>query len=253
MIDATGMPETAVVLGGYSEIGLAVVRRLADRRLRAVLLVGRDEERLARAGAEVRAFGVAKVETSRLDLGDLDAVEGLAADATARLGEVDLVLVAAGSLGTADLGQLDARTVGELFTANCTGPAAAMLVFARALVAQGSGRIVLLSSVAGLRVRRANFVYGAAKAGADGFAQGLGDALAGTGVEVTIVRPGFVRTRMTAGLPDAPLATDAASVAGAVVRGLETGAAIVYVPPLLRPIFAGMRMLPRALWRKVPG
>jgi decaprenylphospho-beta-D-erythro-pentofuranosid-2-ulose 2-reductase len=253
MIDATGMPETAVVLGGSSAIARAVLTALARRRLRAVLLVGRDEARLEEARVDLRAAGVERVETAAADLTHLDDLEGLAGRSFALLGDVDLLVVAAGVLGHADLDRLDPRSVGDQLTTNFVGPAAAMAAYARRLSEQGHGRILVLSSVAGVRVRRANFVYGAAKAGLDGFAQGLGDALAGSGVSVTIVRPGFVRTPMTEGLPEAPFATDAATVAAAVVRGLERGARVVWVPQGLRYVFAGLRVLPPALWRRLPG
>lgn len=110
----------------------------------------------------------------------------------------------------------------------------------------------MLSSVAGVRVRKANFVYGSAKAGLDGFALGLADALEGSGVKVSVVRPGFVRTKMTAGIKPAPLSVDAVTVAEAIVRSLETGASVTWVPPVLAPIFTAMRLLPRALWRRIP-
>jgi decaprenylphospho-beta-D-erythro-pentofuranosid-2-ulose 2-reductase len=253
VIDATGMPETAVVLGGTSAIAQAVLQELARRRLRSVLLVGRDEDRLAAVRPELTAAGVSKVETLVADMTEVEGLDELPARAADRLGDVDLVLVAAGDLGTADLDRLDARTVGRLFAVNCSGPSAALLAFAKLLVEQGHGRIVVLSSVAGVRARKANFVYGAAKAGLDGFAQGLGDVLVGSGVGVTVVRPGFVRTPMTEGLPDAPFTTDAATVAAAVVRGLERGDEVVWAPGVLRPAFALLRVLPRPLWRRLPG
>jgi len=110
----------------------------------------------------------------------------------------------------------------------------------------------VLSSVAGERVRRANFVYGSTKAGLDGFAQGLGDALAGSGAGVLVVRPGFVATKMTAGRAPAPLATTPEAVADAVVAGIARGKETVWVPPALRWVFAAFRHLPRSVWRKIP-
>jgi decaprenylphospho-beta-D-erythro-pentofuranosid-2-ulose 2-reductase len=118
---------------------------------------------------------------------------------------------------------------------------------------QGHGRLIVLSSVAGERARRANFIYGSSKAGLDAFSQGLGDALVGSGVEVTVVRPGFVVGRMTEGMVPAPFATTPEAVADAVVRGIETGAAVVHVPPLLAWVMAIMRHLPRLVWRRMPG
>jgi short-subunit dehydrogenase len=121
-----------------------------------------------------------------------------------------------------------------------------------ALRAQGHGQLVVFSSVAGVRVRRANYVYGSAKAGLDGFASGLADALHGSGVSLLLVRPGFVIGRMTEGMDPAPFASRPEEVADAVVRALARGRREVWVPGVLRPVFAGMRLLPRAVWRRLP-
>lgn len=253
MNDVTAMPQTAVVLGGASDLSRAIVRALASRRLSSVLLTGRSPATLEAAAAELRGLSVPKVETERLDVTEIDRLENFADAAAVRLGDIDLVLIAAGELDMTDLATLDASRVASLATANFTGPAAAMTAFARVLRAQGHGRIIVLSSVAGYRVRAANFAYGAAKAGLDGFALGFGDALAGSGVSVMVVRPGFVRTKMTAGRKPAPLAVQASDVADAVVRGLETGADVIWVPRVLRYVFWIFRLLPRPLWRRIPG
>jgi len=253
MNDVTGMPQSAVVLGGSSDLARAVLRRLAARRLQAALLCGRDEAELRLSAEELRSLGVVSVFTAPFDVLATQDHERFAADAFARLGAVDMVLVATGILGTAELDGLDARNVAHSIETNFTGPAAAIISFAKLMGAQGYGRIVVFSSVAGVRVRRSNFVYGAAKAGLDGFCQGLSDSLVGTGVEVMIVRPGFVHTKMTLGLTPPPFATGPEAVAEALVRGLEQGAAVVWVPPVLRYVFAGLRYLPQQLWRRLPG
>lgn len=251
--DVAGMPESVVVIGGGSDLSRATLRALAGRRLRSVLLSGRTAESLEGAVKDLRGLLVPNVEVALLDVTDVGALEKFADLAAERLGAIDLVLIAAGVLGTSELANLDACSVASLVTANFTGPAAAMAAFARVLGAQGHGRIVVLSSVAGYRVRAANLVYGAAKAGLDGFALGLGDALAGSGVSVMVVRPGFVRTKMTAGRKATPLAIDASDVADAVVRGLEKGAEVVWAPPVLRYVFGIFRLVPRSLWRRMPG
>jgi NAD(P)-dependent dehydrogenase (short-subunit alcohol dehydrogenase family) len=123
---------------------------------------------------------------------------------------------------------------------------------ARLMRAQGHGRLVVFSSVAGVRVRRANYVYGSAKAGLDGFASGLADALHGSGVRLLLVRPGFVIGRMTEGMSPAPLSSTPAQVADAVADGLDRDRDVVWVPGALRPVFALLRLLPRAVWRRMP-
>jgi decaprenylphospho-beta-D-erythro-pentofuranosid-2-ulose 2-reductase len=135
---------------------------------------------------------------------------------------------------------------------NLAGCGALMLATLRHLRAQGHGSLIVLSSVAAERPRASNAVYGAAKAGLDALAQALSDALAGTGVEVIVVRPGFVRTKMTAGLKPSPFATSADDVAAVAVGALGRGSRTVWAPWPLRPLFAVLRVLPRALWRTLP-
>ena len=127
-----------------------------------------------------------------------------------------------------------------------------LTVLAGAMRATGRGRLVVFSSVAGVRVRRANYVYGSAKAGLDGFASGLSDALFGTGVSLLIVRPGFVIGRMTEGMDPAPLSSTPAQVADATARALTRGRRTVWVPWALRPVFFGMKLLPQTIWRRMP-
>jgi decaprenylphospho-beta-D-erythro-pentofuranosid-2-ulose 2-reductase len=253
VIDATGMPQTAVVIGGASQIARDTLGLLADRRLRAVVLAGRDEVELQTTAVELQARGVDYVVTRYLDVTDTGRLDEFAKLAAADLGRIDLLFIAAGELGTSEIDALDANTVSRTVLTNFAGPAAAIGAFLGTLRAQGAGRIVILSSVAGVRVRKANFVYGAAKAGIDGFGLGLADALEGTGVRVTVVRPGFVRTKMTAGMKPAPFAVESSVVAEAIVKGLETGALVVWVPQVLRAVFAVMRVLPGAVWKRIPG
>jgi short-subunit dehydrogenase len=125
-------------------------------------------------------------------------------------------------------------------------------VLATLMRAAGRGQIVVFSSVAGVRVRRANYVYGAAKAGLDGFAHGLADALHGSGASLLLVRPGFVIGRMTEGMTPAPLPSTPDQVADAVVKGLGRTRTLVWVPATLRPAYVVARLLPQAIWRRMP-
>src|SRR5271169_6257308 len=168
MNDAMGMPQTAVVLGGTSEIARAVLRVLATHRLRHVVLAGRDEAGLAAAARELEALGTGKVETAAFDVTEVAGHAAFAKDCAGRLGQVDLVVVAAGVLGDQPTDEHDPEATARVLSTNTVGPAAAMVAFADILRVQGAGRIVVLSSVAGVRVRRSNFVYGASKEGLDG-------------------------------------------------------------------------------------
>jgi decaprenylphospho-beta-D-erythro-pentofuranosid-2-ulose 2-reductase len=252
MIDAVGQPQSLLVLGGASEIAQAVVASVAGRRCRTVVLAGREGPRLTEAVERARSAGVDQVEAVRFEATDIEGHGELVRSLFDRFGGFDMVLVAAGVLGDQQADEHDPVGTARVITTNFTGLAAAMVAVADRLRAQGYGRLVVLSSVAGDRARRANFVYGSSKAGLDAFSQGLGDALAGTGVSVMVVRPGFVKGRMTEGMDPAPFATTPEAVAESVVRGLERDAQVVYVPGVLRWVFAVMRHVPRTLWRRMP-
>ena len=140
------------------------------------------------------------------------------------------MILAVGVLGERGAFPQDIVAAAEVLQVNTTGAGSLLLEAARLMRDQGHGTIVVLSSVAAQRARAANAVYCASKAGLDSLAEGLGDALAPHGVKVLVVRPGFVRTRMTEGLPVPPLACDPQTVARATVRGLERGSQNVWAP-----------------------
>ena len=250
MRDALGSIQSLVILGGGSEIGLATARTLVAERTRKVVLAARMPERLAVEADQLRAVG-ADVELVEFDAVDYEAhpvfVEGLFAGEE----DIDVVLVAFGVLGDPAELERDAASARALLEANLVGAVSTMLPIADKLRDQGHGAIVVLSSVAAERPRRANFIYGASKAGLDAFAQGLGDALAGSGVDVVVVRPGFVRTKMTAGLKPAPFATTPDAVAAAIVEALRARPHTVWVPSRLRWVMALLRHLPRPIFRRL--
>jgi decaprenylphospho-beta-D-erythro-pentofuranosid-2-ulose 2-reductase len=250
MKDAFGAPQSLLVLGGSSDIGRAVARRLVARRARRVYLAGRPSERLEEAAAELAGLG-AEVTVVPFDALAPEAHEEALGKVFAE-GDIDCVLLAFGVLGDQERDEADPRAAARVAQVNFTGAVSAGLVCAGALRAQGHGSLVVLSSIAGERARRANFIYGSSKAGLDAFAQGLGDALHGSGVHVMVVRPGFVRTRMTAGMKEAPLATTPEAVADAVVLGLRRRSETIWVPGALRLVMSGLRHLPRPLFRRMP-
>ena len=241
-----------VVLGGTSDIALAIVAELVRRGPRQIVLVGRDGARLADAAQTLRDGGATEIATVECDAEDTDRHEAAMASAFERYGGADLVLLAVGRLGARGGIPDDAQDAVDVLRVNVVGAGSLAIHAARRLRRQGSGTLVVLSSVAGERVRRSNLVYGAAKAGLDALARGLGDALHADGVRVMVVRPGFVHTRMTRGLDPAPLATSADAVAQAVMRGLERGDPVVWAPPTLRWLMMVIRMLPTRLFRRLP-
>ncbi len=244
---------TAVVLGGASDIAPATVRRLAAGGLVQVVLACRRPDELAARLAAEPAMDV-EVELVPWDALDTEGHEAFFERCAAWLGRIDLVLCAVGSLGHGAGLPATPATAGALITDNLTGPATALTAAAHHLAGQARGTIVVLSSVAGLRARKSNYLYGAAKAGLDAFTAGLSDALAGSGVAVVLVRPGFVHSKMTTGLQPAPFATEPDAVATAIVGALASGRSrTVHVPRQLGPLFAALRLAPRPLWRRIAG
>lgn len=251
MKDALGTVQSILVLGGGSDIALATCRALAGPRHARVVLAARKPEALEAADADLRAAGAADVERVAFDATDFGSHERFVSDVFDRLGEFDVVLVAFGVLGEQERSETDAAAALEVVQTNYTGVVSVTVPLVGRLREQGHGTLVLLSSVAAERPRRSNFVYGSSKAGADAFYQGLADSLAGSGVHVLIVRPGFVRTKMTAGMAAAPLSTTPEAVADAIVDALRRGAETVWVPPALRFVMSAVRHLPRPVFRRL--
>jgi decaprenylphospho-beta-D-erythro-pentofuranosid-2-ulose 2-reductase len=247
MNDAFNIPARVALVGGSSEIGTAIAARLIAEGSRELALIGRPSARIEAAKDSLSGAG-AQVTVVHWDAGSsgVDAIEG------ARQvlgGDLDLAIVAVGVLGPADpLAASDAE-IEELLAVNVLRAIEATLAAARLMQSQGHGRIVILSSVAAERARADNFAYGATKAALDAVGQGLADRLHGTGVRVLVVRPGFVRTRMTEGMAAAPFATTADAVADAVLEGLRRDAGTVWAPPALRFVMAVLRHLPRPIFR----
>ena len=239
-------PSRILVLGGTSELALAILAALDAPPGTEVVLAGRDEARLAAAGQTLPY----QTRTARYDALQADGHQGFA-DAQFAAGPVDLVISAAGVLiPQADV-EADVTRAATMIDTNFTGHVTALLALATRMREQGHGTIVMLSSVAAVRPRKANFVYGAAKAGLDAFARGLADSLHGSGVRVVLVRPGFVTGRMTAGLPPAPLATTPAKVGAATAAALRGGKAAVWIPAPLAGLAVAFRLVPRPAWRRV--
>ena len=250
MRDAVGAVQSILVLGGTSDIGLAIARRLAAPRGATVVLAGRDEAGL-QAAAEGLRGGAGVVETALFDA-DATETHDEFCDKVFAEHDFDVVVLAAGVLGEQEVAENDHREAVAVLQTNFVGCASIALSVSQRLRRQGSGTLVILSSVAGERVRRSNFVYGASKAGLDGFAQGLGDSLVGTGAGVMIVRPGFVVSKMTAGRDPVPFSTTPEAVAEAVDGALRRGTEVVWVPSILRLVMAVLRHVPRVIFRRLP-
>ncbi|MGY1652140.1 decaprenylphospho-beta-D-erythro-pentofuranosid-2-ulose 2-reductase [Geodermatophilus sp. SYSU D01119] len=249
MIDALGSVGSLLLVGGTSDIAVATARRYLQERPLRVVLAARDTPRRAAVAEELTGLG-ATVEVLTFDAEHLDDPAGLVAAAAAG-GDVDVAVVAVGQLGDQEVLADDPVAAARLARVNYEAPVAIGTALAAHMRRQGHGVIVALSSVAGERARRSNYVYGSTKAGMDAFFSGLGDALHGSGVSVLVVRPGFVRSKMTEGLPEAPLATTPEAVAEAIVDGVRSGRHTVWVPGAFRVVMSGLRHLPRPLFRRL--
>jgi decaprenylphospho-beta-D-erythro-pentofuranosid-2-ulose 2-reductase len=250
MMDGAGAVASVLLLGGTSEIGQEIVRSMRSPKLRTVVLACRDPEAATGFVAELEGSEV-KVLVEPFDAAQPAGHGDLVRRIVAAVGDIDLAVLAAGQLGPPDVAERPVDAA-NLMSANMAGPTSVLLEVAQLMRRQGHGTIVVLSSVAGERVRRANFVYGASKAGLDALAQGLSAWLEGTGVRVIVVRPGFVHTRMTAGMRPAPLSTTAPAVAAAVRRSLGGQAVVIWTPWALRPLFSVLRHLPTKVFRRLP-
>ncbi len=253
MKDAVGHYQNLVVFGGTSDIALATAETLVRAGTRRVILVGRPSpdldancEKLASLGAQVHTVGFdALVPEEHAKIVD---------EAFNLVNDVDLVLVAHGVLGDQEETLHDVDAVVAMATTNYVGSVSVLAAVAERLTHQGHGDIVVLSSVAGERPRRSNFIYGSTKAGLDSFALGLGDYLKAnnSGVGVLVVRPGFVHSKMTAGLKPVPLSVTPEVVAAAILDGLQHQARIIWVPKSLRFVMSALRHLPQSIFRRLP-
>jgi short-subunit dehydrogenase len=239
-----------VIFGGRSEIGVELATRLAPGA--TLLLAARRADKLDDEAAAVRAAGATAVVVREFDADDLASHAPLVESIVAEHGPIRTAVLAFGILGDQARAEKDPGHAAAIVHTDFVAQVGLLTVLAKAMRSAGSGSIVVFSSVAGVRVRRANYVYGSAKAGLDGFSSGLADALHGTGVHLLVVRPGFVIGRMTEGMTPAPLSTTPNHVAAATVRALAKRRRAVWVPWALRPMFLAMRMLPQFVWRRMP-
>lgn len=246
---------TIVLFGGRSEIGVATAARLAHGR--RVVLAARRPDDLTAESAILMAAGATAVDQIAFDADDVASHPALVEELFAGSDEIEVAIIAFGILGDAARAETDVAHALQIAHTDYYAQISVMTPLAVALRRQGSGTIIAFSSVAGVRVRRANYVYGSTKAGLDGFASGLADALHGTGVHLLLARPGFVvgemtRELMESGVKPAPFSSTADEVADAVAKAYRHGKGEVWIPGILRPMFFAMRLLPRAVWRRLP-
>ena len=258
VLDAVGNPQAILLLGGTSEIGLAICERyLHNAHARIVLADLPNHPGKDQAVAQLTAAGAKSVEW--IDFDGVDTASHPAViDAAFAGGDVDVAIVAFGLLGNAEeLWQNQHKAV-QIAQINYTAAVSVGVLLGEKLKGQGFGQIIAMSSVAGERVRRSNFVYGSTKAGLDGFYLGLGEALRPSGVRVLVIRPGQVRTTTTiehwkaTGAKEAPFTVDKEAVAELAVTSAAKGRELVWAPGPVRYLLMVLRHIPRPIFRKLP-
>ncbi|MGV9860526.1 decaprenylphospho-beta-D-erythro-pentofuranosid-2-ulose 2-reductase [Gordonia sp. NPDC003425] len=252
MFNSVGAPQSILILGGSSEIGLAIASAFLDRGpAKVILAVVPGDPTADAAVALMKDAGATSVELIDFDALKPETHPELIDKAFAG-GDVDLAIVAAGvQFDDEQVWQDQTKAVTEV-TINYTAAVSVGVLLGQKMRAQGHGQIVAMSSVAGERVRRSNFLYGSTKAGLDGFYLGLGEALAPSGVHVLVVRPGQVRTRLSANVKEAPLTVNKEDVAKAVAAAVDAHKEIIWVPGPFRFIMTVLRHIPRKIFRKLP-
>jgi short-subunit dehydrogenase len=248
-VDDTGTP-TVLILGGRSEIGVELAVRLAPGA--SIVLAARNADRLDEQIAAIRAAGAARVACVEFDADDVESHGPLVDSIIDQYGPIDTAVLAFGILGDQSRAETDAAHAVAVVHTDYVAQVSLLTHLAAAMRQAGRGTLVVFSSIAGARVRRANYVYGSAKAGLDGFASGLADALHGSGVYVLIARPGFVIGRMTQGMAPAPLSSTPAQVAERTAKALAKRRRAVWIPWALGPAAGVMRLLPQFVWRRMP-
>jgi decaprenylphospho-beta-D-erythro-pentofuranosid-2-ulose 2-reductase len=254
VLDAVGNPQTILLLGGTSEIGLAICERyLRNAPARIVLAALPDDPGRDAAVAQMRSAGAKSVEVIDFDAVDTashpDVIDKAAAGGSR---DIDVAIVAFGLLGDAEELWQNQRKAVQIAEINYTAAVSVGVLLAEQMKSQGFGQIIAMSSAAGERVRRSNFVYGSTKAGLDGFYLGLGEALREYGVRVLVIRPGQVRTRMSAHVKEAPLTVDKEYVAELAVTASAKGKDLVWAPGAFRYVMMVLRHIPRPIFRKLP-
>jgi decaprenylphospho-beta-D-erythro-pentofuranosid-2-ulose 2-reductase len=241
----------AAVVGATRGMGRALARLMAERG-DALCLLGRDPGELEASARDLVGRGArGPVATGRLDLAQPGGFAAALDAADQALGGFDALVVTAGDFAPQDTLERDPERLERLLDVNFTATALLCQRAAERLALRGGGTVCAFSSVAGDRARRSNYLYGASKAGLSAFLEGLGLSYADRGVRVVCVRPGFVKTAMTAGLPVPPFAGEADTVAPVVLRAIDRGSPVVYAPPIWRWVMLAIRLLPRAVMRRV--
>jgi NAD(P)-dependent dehydrogenase (short-subunit alcohol dehydrogenase family) len=253
MLNGLGVARTIVLFGGSSEIGRETLLELLSPGVSSIVLVSRDIEKVAQEDEMLlRKAPNADVFHVRFDGADALSMPDVVHEIVDLVGDVDVAIIAHALLGDEVDAFTDAAGVSEIITVNMTATMTLLYALSTQMRTQRHGRIALFSSVAGERVRKANAPYGASKAGIDAFALALDHELAGSGVSIVVIRPGYVHTKMTAKMKPAPFSTTAQIVGQKSARAIKGTSTVIWVPSVLRWIFVLLKMMPLKVWRRLP-
>lgn len=239
-----------VILGATKGMGRAIARKMAARGDQLFLL-GRDLDDLARSAADLGVDGTPPAGVAACDLADPSTFDAALERAAVALGGFDAVLVTAGLFATQAMLEEDPALAERVLSVDFTGTILFCEAARKRLMAQGGGTLAVWSSVAGERGRKPVVIYGATKAGLSHYLEGLDHKFRASGLRVVCVKPGFVKTGMTAGLKAPPFAGDADDVAERILGAIDRGAPVVYAPFAWGPIMTVIRSLPRFVMRRV--
>jgi decaprenylphospho-beta-D-erythro-pentofuranosid-2-ulose 2-reductase len=242
----------AVVLGGTSGMGRAIARILAERG-DATFLLGIPQSDLDASAADLSARGAGK-QTVGTALCDLEKPETFAPAldaAEAALGGLDAVIVTAALFATQDALEADIELTRRLVTVNFANTVVFCEHARKRLLARGGGKLVVFSSVAGERGRKPVAIYGSTKAGITRYLEAMDHKFHAAGLQVLTVKPGFVKTAMTAGQKPPPFAGEPDQVAREVVAAMDAGKVVLYTPGMWALVMLVIRWLPRFVMRKI--
>lgn len=238
-------------LGATKGMGRALARLMAERG-DTICVLGRNTADLERSAADLSVRGATDpVSTVACDLETPETFGSAVAAARDALGGLDAVVVTAGMFATQEELEADPVLAERLLRVDFSGTVSFCESAKKALLEEGGGTLCVFSSVAGERGRKPVIMYGAAKAGLTHYLEGLDHKHHADGLRVVTVKPGFVKTTMTAGLQPPPFAGDPDAVARRVLRAIDRGAPVVYAPSPWRLIMAIIRALPRAIMRRI--
>ncbi len=242
--------KNVLILGATSAIAQATARLLADRGA-SFYLVARDPRKLDAVANDLRTRGARMVCSLAMDLDDMDAHTEMLAAAAQTLGTIDMALLAHGVLGDQAHAQADAFVAEAIYRTNFLSPASLITWLANYFEGRGTGCLAVISSVAGDRGRKSNYVYGASKAALTVLLDGVRNRIDRAGVHVLTIKPGFVATPMTAHLPRGPLFAEPKAIGAGILRAVATRQDTVYLPFFWRPIMFLVRSVPSRIFKNM--